>query len=212
MNTWLANNWAGLLTIVGIIFTVWGARQWGTRTRKLQVLQDATRLLVGGDLQEELVVTYKGVPVVDPHLVTLRLRNIGPRDITRAENFDGEKPLLFALHGDFYGLVEVGSNDGTEPTFFTAADSSSNGYGDVLGFRPAHIPKGTQWVVKFIASGPSYLERRGPLVETKIIDGETTSRAFARLLMVIWGGLIPGLPPITRDMFSLASSENRPPK
>lgn len=144
----------------------------------MQVLQDSTGLLVGGDLTGKLKVTYAGTEVVDPHLVTFRIRSIGRKDITHT-SFDRDRALIFDLNSEFYGLVSITSNNKSVPNIGTAASETEH---DVLILRPSHIPRGTEWTMKFIVSGPVLPTRRGLLVDTDIVDGETTSRTFLRIL------------------------------
>lgn len=186
--TWLADNWlplgALLVAVCGIPIAILATRKWGNRRAKLQVLTESTGLLAAGpsagfSVSRHLEVTYKRVPVDNPHLVTLRIRNIGPKDITR-DNFDGARPLIFDIGNTFYGFVSISSNDATKPIVNTAvADQIDN---SVLTVMPAHIPRGTEWVVKYMASGRALPKRLGTLIDTDIVDGETTGRIFFRIL------------------------------
>lgn len=51
-----------------------------------------------------------------------------------------------------------------------------------LDISPAHIPKGTVWVFKYIISGNGLPSRAGNLVDTDIIDGLTRQNLFAEAM------------------------------
>lgn len=91
MDKWTNSDWltfasivvGGVLTIGAIAFGIWAARRWGTRRGKLLLAYNVTALMPSGEPHKDLGFTYKGFPLRDPQLVTLRLKNVGPHDITR---------------------------------------------------------------------------------------------------------------------------------
>lgn len=132
-----------------------------------------TRLLARGSAINDLKVTYRDFDIEDPHLVSLLLRNIGPNDITR-EQFEDGGFRIELLHSKLYGLVQNESSDGENPTLVMSGGIGTDDA--VLRFQPTLLPKGTEWTVEAIVSGPAKPTVRGRLGNTDVIDGATTSR------------------------------------
>lgn len=187
MDKWTAGEWQAFLGIAipsaiglaAIIITVWAARRWGTRRGKVLLSHSVTSLLPTGAPRTDLAVTYRQFPVEDAHLVMLRLRNIGPHDITR-DHFDQAKPLLIGLNSTFMGLLSAESKDGVSATVTTWAIGTENA---TIGFGPGHLPKKKEWVAEFLVQGTAVPELKGRLINTDIVTGETTSVAVVKELV-----------------------------
>ena len=86
---WLAVAAIVVAILVGIA-TVIVTRRAGNRRRRLVFACDVAPLLPPGHEEGPLQVTYRDLPVEDPHLVTVRFRNVGTLDVA-SEHFDGAK-------------------------------------------------------------------------------------------------------------------------
>jgi hypothetical protein len=161
--------WALVVALVGIPITIWTTRKWGTRRSKLLVAFSSTGLLATQTASDNLKVSFRDLPVGDPHLVSVLVKNTGPNDITR-DQFDGGKPLGIALNSILYGAVQIRSSDGISPGLITGGIGDKNA---IVGFQPALLPKGTEWVADFIVSGPATPKVVGRLVNTDIVEGES---------------------------------------
>src|ERR1700738_2649754 len=73
----------GLATIIG---TVLATRRWGNGRRKLLFEYQSTALIPDASSRSTslLKVTFRDVAVEDPHLLIVRLKNIGPADSSSA--------------------------------------------------------------------------------------------------------------------------------
>lgn len=108
MSAWI--GWAALVVaVVAIPVTVWATRKWGNRNARLDLSVTAAAILPNGVKPGPLAVTYRDLPVDDPHLVTVALTNAGPRDLTSA-HFDGAKPFVIRSDRMFYGVTESAGN------------------------------------------------------------------------------------------------------
>jgi hypothetical protein len=58
----------------------------------------------GGDASPRLAVTYRDFEVKDPYLLTLRLVNVGPSDVSTS-HFDGGRDLVIELGCKLFGLL-----------------------------------------------------------------------------------------------------------
>lgn len=178
MDKWQTAEWLGFIAIiVAVLFGVAALianRKFGNRRGRLLVAHTTSRLLASGSLSNYLKVTYRDFDVEDPHLVSLLLKNVGPHDITR-EQFEGGKFRIELLDSKLYGLVQNESSDGEKPSLIISGGIGAEDA--VVGFQPTLFPKGTEWTVEAIVSGPAKPTVRGRLVNTDIIEGETTSQA-----------------------------------
>ncbi|POH60302.1 hypothetical protein [Arthrobacter glacialis] len=141
-------------------------------------------------LSADLEVTCKNVPVRNPHLVSLVLKNIGPHDITEDKFVDDH--FAVNLNQTLYEIVRWGSRDNFPPSIYSEKFGSGNG---IVGFKPALIPKGAEWAVECIVSGPTTPEVMDRLVDTDIVEGEPQSRAFLNALSdAQWGAAVASTP------------------
>lgn len=175
MSEWEIGTWLGLASLIIALVVgagaVLAARKWGTRRGRLLVGYSSTSLLVDQSSTDQIKVTFQNIPIDKPHLVSLLIRNIGSRDITR-EQFDGGSPLIIGLDCTLFGIVQCKSSDGTPP--ITVLDLTVPRV-DAVGFEPALIPRGTEWTVDCIVSGVPTPKVLGRLVDVDIAEGRTTS-------------------------------------
>lgn len=187
MDKWTASDWLAFLgvaipsviAVAAIGFGIWAARRWGTRRGKVLLSYSVTSLLPSGAPRTDLAVTYREFPVEDAHLVTLRLRNVGPHDITR-DHFDLARPLLVGLNSTFMGLLSDASSDGVRTTVTTWAIGTENAN---IGFGPGLLPKQTEWVAELLVQGTAVPELKGRLINTDIVTGESTSAVVMKELV-----------------------------
>jgi hypothetical protein len=121
-------GWEWLIGIaIAVVFgggAILATRAWGTRRRRVLVIWDATPLLPTGQLgSEDLIKVMYGHHVVhDPHLVTIRVKNVGPVDVARA-HFDGGQDLVVKLNCVLYGLTSTTHPHNASPA--TASEAGS---------------------------------------------------------------------------------------
>ncbi|WP_026541656.1 hypothetical protein [Paenarthrobacter nicotinovorans] len=182
MDKWTSGEWLAALAIVVSIVAIgtgiWAARKFGTRRGRLLVAHATTRLLTSDSGVSELKVTFRDFDVQDPHLVSIIVKNIGPNDLTK-EQFEGGNFRIRLQNSKFYGVVKVASSDDDKPSLVTEGIGAQN---MVVEFLPTLLPKGTEWTVDAIVSGPAEPQVLGRLVSTDITEGGTTSQAVLRAM------------------------------
>lgn len=161
MGEWL--GWTALLVaIVSVPVTVWGTRQWGNRRARLEVSVNATPLLPGDTRQGLLEVTFRDIPVRDPQLVSVSLRNIGPRDLS-TQTFDSGRPVAVRFDNTFYGLTQVdGGVEVQAPSIGTSGEAA------VVSLKPGLLKRGQAWSFSAITTGPVQVTVDAPLIDTDI--------------------------------------------
>lgn len=164
------------IALVAIGFSIWAARKWGTRRGKLLLAYTVTDLMPAGGPRDGFGFTYRDIPVEDPQLVTLRLRNIGPHDITR-DLFDQGEALQISLNATFMGLLRATSTAGATPRLAMRAIGTENAE---IGFKPGLLPRKAEWTAEFLVEGKASPEVRGCLINTDIDQGESNSMKVLR--------------------------------
>jgi hypothetical protein len=157
---------AGLIVaVVGVPTAVLATRRWGTRRARLQFGWDVTPLLLVARLDEhdQIKITYRGRPVDNPHLLTVRLANVGPVDITRA-HFDGGENVAVKLNCVMYGLTKTTHPDHTDTTVAGRA-------GQIL-LTPLLLKRSEEWIIEAIVSGWPQPELHCPLTDTDVTHGK----------------------------------------
>lgn len=91
---------------IGIGATVLAARRWGNRRRKILFAWEQVPLLAAGADHGLLEVTYRDIPVENPHLVTVRVANVGASDVA-SDHFDAGLPLIVHLNCTMYGVTRT---------------------------------------------------------------------------------------------------------
>ena len=194
-------------TIVGVavalvmgIAAIWAARTWGPRRGKLLLTWEAAPLLrqpevgtAGAAWSGDLEVAFKGIPVLDPHLVKLRLVNVGPSDISTAR-FDNGRPLRVELDGSrFFGIVNSSLAAATQVPAI-----GGDGY---AALAPTLLKKGASWEVAVIASGMP-----APRVSNILVDCDVVERTTADVVATAARTLMRHALPSPMDILFLAAA------
>lgn len=169
-----------MLTLVAIVVavvvgaaTVIAARRWGNRRRKLLVAYESGPLLPPEHRGGPLKITYRDIPVEDPYLVTIRLKNVGPWDIA-TEYFDSGEPFVVRLNCTMYGVTRTTDPDSTV--------SSAIGAEGTIQMKPRLLRRGDEWTIDAVVQGVPSPEFESPLIDTDIIEGATRLDQVADLL------------------------------
>jgi len=157
--------------VLAIIVGVFAARRWGNRRLRLLFNVTAIPLILGGAQSGLLKVTFRDIDVDDPHLVTIRLKNVGSADIS-SERFDAGRPLVVNLNCTMYGVVKT-----THPR---STVSTALGADGVVQLTPQLIRRGEDRVVQAVVSGPPAPALDSPLVDTDIVSGPTYASELAK--------------------------------
>lgn len=159
-----------VLTGVG---TVLAARQWGNRRRRILFSVESAPLLPPAERAGLLQVTFRDFPVENPHLVTVRVQNVGPLDIA-TQHFDAHRNLVVDLNCTMYGVTSS-SHPG-------ATVSRGIGSEGVVELTPSLLRRGDAWVVEAVVSGEPTPELDSPLIDTDVVDGATYLEQLAEIL------------------------------
>lgn len=161
-----AGTWLGLAALVVAILaipaTVLATRHWGNRRARLDVQIDATPLLPEGARPGLLEMTYRDIPVSEPHLVSVALRNSGPRDLASGM-FDNGRSITVRFDQTFYGLTAVnGGMQIVSPGVGASADDA------IVLVRPALLKRGAVWSFSAVTTGPVEVSVDAPLIDTDV--------------------------------------------
>jgi hypothetical protein len=147
-----------------------------------------------------LEVTYRDIPVKDPHLVTVTLRNTGPRDIATA-TFDDGKSIAVRFNQTFYGLTKTqgGMRIMSVPIGTPATDA-------VVQLQPALLKRGEEWSFSAVLSGPVEMSVTAPLIDTDVTraDPEGDDRAIVDISREIAGLAVPMISGLAAPIISAA--------
>lgn len=159
-----SGTWIGLaallVAILAIPTTIFATRQWGTRRARLEVEVNATPLLPEDARPGLLEVTYRDIPVEEPYLVSVTLRNSGPRDVA-TKMFDGERSITAKFDQTFYGLTATQGGIGvTSPGIGAEAA--------IVAVRPGLLKRGESWSFSAVTSGPVDVSVDAPLIDTDV--------------------------------------------
>jgi hypothetical protein len=172
LGLWLALV-AVIVAVVGVAVTIFAARRWGNRRRKVLFSYDSTPLLPVSDERHLLEITYRDIPVKEPHLVTVRVANIGPSDIA-SQHFDAGRSLVVRLNCTMYGLT---SNSHPHCTV-----SGAIGAEGVIELRPLLLHRGEEWVVEAVVQGDASPTIESPLIDTDVVDGPSAVKQLIEQL------------------------------
>lgn len=164
-----------VLTFVGIIAGVLATRHWGERRARLLFTYRTVPLLSSTDSGGLLKVTYLDHEVQDPQLVTLLLRNTGPRDIASGR-FDSGKPLHINLNAKMYGVV-ASSAEAMRGSISESPVGNDNGY---IEFEPALLRRAQAWSAEVLVSGSPEPRLNSPLVDTDVVEAEEGSTSATK--------------------------------
>lgn len=149
-----------LVAILAIPTTIFATRQWGTRRARLEVEVNATPLLPEDARPGLLEVMYRDIPVKEPYLVSVTLRNSGPRDVA-TKMFDGGRSITAKFDQTFYGLTATqGGIEVTSPGIGAEAA--------IVAVRPGLLKRGESSSFSAVTSGPVDVAVDAPLIDTDV--------------------------------------------
>jgi hypothetical protein len=206
-----ASLWIAVISVIvavlAIVASVWAARRYGTRRRKLLFEWSAAPLIpeTRGDASPRLVVTYRDFEVKDPYLLTLRLVNVGPSDVATS-HFDGGRDLVIELGCTLFGLLGSPGGDGNLTTVTTAVGSDGP-----ISLRPGLFRQGSAWSVDVVVSGRPDPRVNSPLIDTDVVDPPTYRKQLARSLATVAADAALSTLPSGRAVRSTVSASLDPP-
>jgi hypothetical protein len=168
---WLALAALAAAVVIGIA-TVWATRR-GVRRRRILLSYEASPLLPSGNKGGLLAVTFRDIPAENPYLVTVRIRNLGPTDLTTA-HFDQGKPLRVDLQCQMLGVTRT-SLPGSTISRAVGAEA-------VLELAPCLLRVDDEWVVEAVVDGKPDCDLSSPLIDTDVISGPSALEQAARIL------------------------------
>ena len=164
---------AVIVAIVGIAVTIFAARRWGNRRRKLLFSYESTSLLPIGAEHHLLKITYRDIPVKEPHLVTVRVANIGPADIA-SQHFDAGRSAVVRLNCTMYGLTR-----NSHPQYTVSRAIGAEG---VIELRPLLLHRGEEWVVEAVTQGDASPTIESPFIDTDVVEGPSAVKQLIEQL------------------------------
>ena len=166
-----------VVAIIAIAVGIWAARRYGNQRGAALFTYDSTQLIpdLPFSAKDLLKVEYRDIPVHDPHLLTLRLQNVGPRDIA-SSNFDAGRPVTVRTNCNFYGFVSL-----SHPKQTTSRAIGSDGEIDI---KPMLLKRGETWEASAIISGAPKVEFDAPLVDVNVLDRKAFDAKLARNLFI----------------------------
>jgi hypothetical protein len=103
-------------------------------------------------------VSFKGQPLTDPYLVTLRIESKSRKDIANRD-FNADKPLVIQLGTSFAAPV-------SEPTKVLVDQLSVENSDISIG--PCLIRKGLVALLQFVTEGPPHTSDKNPLIDIEV--------------------------------------------
>ena len=168
---------AGLvLTALGLVAALYYARS-GRRRNALVVAVKSQPMIVERDTEvgSAISLRYDDTVVADPHLLTVVLECLGPKDITSAD-FDQGKPLSIEFGVPMIALLRSDGLDVIEDYRATSID-----------VRPSLLPKGKSFILSAITDGCPVAGVGAHLIDTDVLDKKPAAASFlvgtARRLM-----------------------------
>lgn len=161
--------------VIAVPVSVWAARRWGSRRARTDFTFSVIPLLPIDD--SPLEVTYHDLPVDQPHLVSVSLRNTGPRDIPSSA-FDGGQPILVRFDTRFYGLTSraTGGARTLAPAVGSPADRA------VVQIEPGLLKRGESWSFNAVVSGRATVSLTSPLVDTDVTQNRPESSRWPTIV------------------------------
>jgi hypothetical protein len=153
--------------VLGVAAAVLAARRWGNRRGRLAFEVQSTPLMPGGESGRAglLKVTFRDIEVTDPHLVTVRLANVGPGDVA-SDDFDAGRPLLVTLNCTMFGIT---ASSYPEPVGTTAIGGEGK-----IELPPTLLRRGEEWIIEAVVGGyPVPKLDENFLINTDIVEGQT---------------------------------------
>ena len=132
------------------------------RRGRISVLISSTALIPGGS--KSLEVTYRDFPVPSRHLVTLDLRNSGPKD-TSSSMFDSGRSIARSFDSNFYGVT---TNNGGVKLISAAVESKPHHAS--IRVSPGLLRRRSEWSFSALVMGPAETEIESTLIDTDLIE------------------------------------------
>ena len=174
-----------VVAVVAIPVTIWATRRWGNRRAVLTYALESVPLLPGDDQSLLLEVRYLGVPIPDPHLLTVTFRNTGPKDIP-SDSFDAGKPIVIRFTAKSYGVTASAG----QPDWYAPGPDASSGEAKVE-LRPRLLKRGQSWSLSMIVQGPVEPVIESPLVETDLKVGSSDIGTPLEVVVQVLGQAVP---------------------
>ena len=187
-----ATLWAAVAAVVAVIAFVVTIIQWWLSTRRRVLLYSTpvvTSLLsaraphmADGGMQ----VRFKGQPLTDPHLVTLRVESRSRKDISNRD-FNASKPLVIGLGTSFAAPVSEPTKALVDKLDIENAD---------ISIGPCLIRRGLVVLLQFVTEGPPHTSNKNPLIDIDVRPGDNNEyrrqqrREYLRSLFSISGLII----------------------
>lgn len=127
---------------------------------------------------DRLAVSYDGMPLKYPYLVTIEVASTGRADIPSA-SFDGNQPIVFELNVPILGEIEQTVSLETVRARLTAKDGQS-----FVELAPSLLPKGFSIRASYLCDGKPRVE---PMVELADIPTLAGTRRVATNMWVNFG-------------------------
>ncbi len=117
-----------------------------------------------------LEVTFRDIPVPNPHLVTLRLQNLGLSDVA-THHFDSGAPVRVVFKCRFFGLTSS-----SRPAVTVSPAIGDDGW---VELRPTLLRRGDEWAVQAVVEGVAAPELFSPLIDADVVEGASARDQFA---------------------------------
>ncbi|WP_327005500.1 hypothetical protein OHA72_62805 [Dactylosporangium sp. NBC_01737] len=161
------------LTVIGLAFTVIGVLYARSALyppqRRFEVTYESPIALVGASqsVGAQISLYNGGSEVVDPHILTIRVRNTGRFDITQ-DQFGGGVPLLLDLQAPIVGITLNESSPASRPSLRVNHD------GSVLQLGPAPVYRDQVSTLRILTSCLPRIDRN--LFQYNLIDAKLSFR------------------------------------
>ncbi|MCC9068266.1 hypothetical protein [Arthrobacter cryoconiti] len=169
------SSWFGLaafvVATVAIPAAVLATRYWGNRRACPEMEIHATPLLPKNARPGLLEVTYGDIPLDEPHLVPVTLRNSGPRDLSSGM-LDGGRSITVKFDQTFCGLTAV--HGGIETR------SPAIGASAVVSVGPGVLKCGESWSFSAVTTGPGDVTVGAPRIITDVQAAVPAEKAASR--------------------------------
>ncbi|MFJ5992630.1 hypothetical protein [Lentzea sp. NPDC092896] len=172
----LIATFSSIAAVIAIIVTIIVTRRWGTRRAKLLFQYKFTSLLPVENDRYNLKVVYKEQSIDNPHLVTLRLANVGPKDVSSG-NFDAGQSIRIDFECPIYG--SLGWNGHKNIFKVYGVGSVSAHLRDTVScveIAPTLLKVGETWEVELLVSGDRDPNAEFPLIDTDIINQDAKEK------------------------------------
>ncbi|WP_156365955.1 hypothetical protein [Nocardiopsis sp. NRRL B-16309] len=196
MGEWIVQNWLACVSAaaatVAIPVSVFAARHWGTRRNKLAFQYSLTPLISVEEIRTpsggNIEVRVNGRTIHEPHIVTLQLSNVGPRDIT-SSHFDSGKPLRFVFDKVDYArdVVMDGQRDNTEEIKASMTIAGEAGTGKIkpgtaeMTVGPILLQVGASLTFNILTSGRPKISIVNSLVDTDLEESVLVTLPSSRV-------------------------------